>query len=76
MSTAMPEDQNTARLLPKRVVADQFGVSTRTIDRWRLDENLGFPAAIVIRDRAYWRASEIEGFKTDVAKRFAGGKAA
>ena len=69
----MSEAQNN-KLLPKRVVAGHFGVSTRTVDRWRLDRTLGFPEAIVIRERAYWRAAEIEGFMTAAAKRCASGR--
>jgi hypothetical protein len=45
-----------------RDVARHFGVSTRTVDRWQRDENLGFPQPMLINGRKYWDAASIVKF--------------
>jgi hypothetical protein len=60
-----------SHLKTKRAIAEEFGVCTRTIDRWQLDKNLGFPTAIEIRRRAYFTQAEIDEFKLEAAKRCA-----
>ena len=39
--------------LTRRQQARRYGVSTRTIDRWSDDDNLGLPAEIDIAGRKY-----------------------
>ena len=46
---------NREAFLPKRAVADRYGVCTRTVDRWEDDDGLGFPKSVEIRKRRYWR---------------------
>jgi DNA-binding transcriptional MerR regulator len=58
-----------SKLKPKSAVAGEFGVSTRTIDRWHRDEKLGFPAPIVINRRNYFSADALDQFKLTCARR-------
>jgi hypothetical protein len=59
------------RLSPTRNTAALFGVSTRTIERWRRDPTLGFPQPIAINKRNYDDLDAIEAFKTNLVKRAA-----
>jgi hypothetical protein len=49
-------------LLPHRLVAEKYGVSTRTIDRWGEDPTLSFPPVILIRKRKYYDAATIDAW--------------
>ena len=40
-------------MLPTPKTAQRYGVSTRTIERWRADPKLGFPDPIEINGRHY-----------------------
>jgi hypothetical protein len=51
-----------ARRLPTRRVAERYNVSTRSIERWANDPNLGFPQPLVINKRKYWSEAELEQF--------------
>jgi len=53
----MPDD---TIFLTRRQQARRYGVSTRTIDRWSDDDNLGLPAEIDIVGRKYRKLSELE----------------
>jgi hypothetical protein len=53
----MPDD---TIFLTRRQQARRYGVSTRTIDRWSDDDNLGLPAEIDIAGRKYRKLSELE----------------
>jgi predicted DNA-binding transcriptional regulator AlpA len=53
--------ENDTRLTSKRV-ADRFGVSLRTIERWGADEKLAFPKPVKIRHRKYWSEREISAW--------------
>ena len=46
--------------LTRRQQARRYGVSTRTIDRWSDDDNLGLPAEIDIAGRKYRKLSDLE----------------
>ena len=46
--------------LTRRQQARRYGVSSRTIDRWSDDDNLGLPAEIDIAGRKYRKLSELE----------------
>jgi hypothetical protein len=59
------------RLSPTRRTATMFGVSTRTIERWRRDPDLGFPAPISINGRNYDDLDALERFQADLVKRVA-----
>lgn len=65
--------ENT-KLRPKRGVADRYGVTTRTIDRWNHHEWLGFPIPIVINGRNYFREDELDDFDRQCAVRAVSGK--
>jgi predicted DNA-binding transcriptional regulator AlpA len=47
----------TAKYLPAGAVADRYGVSDRTIDRWVDAGDL--PKPVYIQGRRYWDASEL-----------------
>jgi len=40
-------------LVPDRIIADDAGVTLRSIAEWEKDPELGFPAAVRIRRRKY-----------------------
>jgi hypothetical protein len=46
-------DPATDRLLSTAAIAARYGVSTRTIDRWRGDPELGFPPTENVNGRNY-----------------------
>src|SRR5262245_768044 len=48
--------------LPTRAVAARYGVSTRSIERWELDRNLGFPKPQRIRKHKYWDEDTLEAW--------------
>jgi hypothetical protein len=56
---SFPLEQAGEKLLPDPMVAQRYGVSTRTLPRWDADPALGFPRPIWIRDRKYRRVSEL-----------------
>lgn len=47
-------------------LAEKFGRSTRTIDRWSEDPQSGFPYPFKINNRKYWLAEEIEAFEAAI----------
>ena len=63
------------KLKPKRAVAREFGVCTRTIDRWHNDKELGFPKPVVINKRCYFNEDALDRFKVDCARRTASSNA-
>jgi hypothetical protein len=46
--------------LTRRQQARRYGVSTRTIDRWSDDDNLGLPGEIDIVGRKYRKLADLE----------------
>lgn len=50
-------------LVPKPRLAAELGVSTRTLSRWLDDDVIAFPRPIVVRNRNFFRRSEIENWK-------------
>jgi hypothetical protein len=46
-------------LQPTRRVTDRYGICSRTIDRWLLKEELGFPKPILINRRRYWYEQDL-----------------
>lgn len=50
-------------------VAERYGKTIRTIERWIADEKLGFPKPIVINKRRFFRASELQQFDSNAAGR-------
>ena len=56
-------------LAPAPRVADQFGVTRRTLSRWLEDDALAFPRAVEINRRLYFKQSEIDTWKLQRARR-------
>jgi predicted DNA-binding transcriptional regulator AlpA len=55
----------TASWVPAPKVAEQFGVTRRTLGRWICDERLSFPRATVLNKRLYFDQHEINAWKLD-----------
>jgi hypothetical protein len=49
-------------LVPETQVAARYGVVPRTLARWDLDPDLGFPPPVVIRRRRYRSLAELEAW--------------
>ena len=50
--------------LPTSRVADRYGCSVRTVERWGVNERLQFPKPdLVINARKYWRLSTLESWE-------------
>ena len=62
---------NTSRnFVPKRGVAERYGVSTRSVDRWRNNPSVGFPSpAMEINDRCYWAEEDLDAFDAECVRR-------
>lgn len=43
-------------------VAERYGISIRTLERWLKDPALGFPVPMVINKRRFFKASELHRF--------------
>jgi predicted DNA-binding transcriptional regulator AlpA len=52
----------SSKLIPARQVASRYGVSLRTIDRWRKNEKLDFPPSVVINNRNYNSEADLDEF--------------
>ena len=50
-------------LVPGPNVDGEFNITPMTRWRWERDPRLGFPQPIKIRDRNYYRRSELNAFK-------------
>jgi hypothetical protein len=62
------------RLVPDRLVAERYGRSTKTIERWGNDPELGFPPCIYLRNRRHRDAAALDAW--DAKQRAAAGVAA
>jgi predicted DNA-binding transcriptional regulator AlpA len=54
--------------LRKRAMAERYGVTTKTIDRWVADPRLRFPAPIRINVTPIWDLAEVERWERDRAR--------
>jgi hypothetical protein len=63
------------QLVPDATVRAEFGVSSMTIFRWDADPTLGFPRAVVIRNKKYRFRDELEAFKANLVELTASGEA-
>jgi hypothetical protein len=54
---------NAGPLLPTRDVCARYKVNIRTIERWLVDDKLGFPAPIFINKRRYFRERDLVAFE-------------
>jgi hypothetical protein len=64
--TNQPDDDS---LHPIRFVCERYNVVGRTIARWELDEQLGFPKPTIIRTRRYWREADLVAWERAQAVR-------
>ena len=64
------------QLAPAPRVANQFGITRRTLSRWIIDPSLGFPSAVEINKRLYFKQHEIDAWKLQRARRSVGAKEA
>ena len=56
----MHRQNSTGAKLPTIKVAERYGVTTRSIDRWEENPGLHFPKPLVINRRRYWNLSDLE----------------
>jgi hypothetical protein len=59
----MPMSAESTDLLPRRAVAERYGVNVRTIVRWENDPALRFPKPIEINKRQYFHEAELSAFE-------------
>lgn len=50
-------------LVPGPVVSVEFGITDRTLARWRADPRVNFPKHVIIRSRTYFRRAEIDAWR-------------
>jgi hypothetical protein len=67
----MPKPAPQRVLVPDRIVAERYGRSVQTIERWGRDPDLGFPPAIRLRNRRYRDAAALDAW--DAKQRGAAG---
>ena len=60
MKTIQEDDENL--LTTSHVRAHYGGISAMGLWRWLRDENLGFPAPIIIKRRRFWKKGQIRAF--------------
>jgi hypothetical protein len=75
-SSKSDDDASPRELVPDPVMRCEFGVSSMTIFRWDADPTLGFPRAVVIRNKKYRFRDELEAFKANLVELTASGAAA
>lgn len=56
-------------LVPAPRVAEQLGITRRTLSRWLADKSLSFPMAIDINGRLYFEQSLIDAWKLNRVRR-------
>ena len=54
--------------LRKRAMADRYGVTTKTIDRWSQDSRLAFPQPLRIGATPIWDLGEVERWERERAR--------
>ena len=57
------------QLAPAPKVAEQFGITRRTLSRWIIDPALLFPRPVEINKRLYFKQHEIDAWKISRAVR-------
>jgi hypothetical protein len=60
-----------AGLLPDREVAQRYGVSVRTVERWSANRALGFPPPVYILRRRYRDIETLDKWDRDCVRRIA-----
>src|SRR6516164_7312282 len=49
-----------AARLPTGAVAARYGVTPRSVDRWWKNPDLNFPQPLIVNERKYWSATDLE----------------
>jgi predicted DNA-binding transcriptional regulator AlpA len=57
---AVTAEASTSKYLPTVKVAERYGRTPRTIERWLDDEKLNFPQPVYINRFKYWNIDELE----------------
>lgn len=66
LSSGAPRPEHLA---PAPKVADQFGITRRTLSRWIIEPALEFPRPVEINKRLYFKQHEIDAWKLSRAVR-------
>jgi hypothetical protein len=61
--------EQSTDLLPRRLVAERYNVTTRTVVRWENDPDLRFPQPIEINKRRYYHEAELTAWDRANASR-------
>lgn len=56
-------------LLPTRDVLARYRIHARTLERWLIDPELGFPQPIAIKRHRYFRLRDLQIFERESLKR-------
>jgi hypothetical protein len=59
------DEADIGPIQPRRETAQQFGKTTRTLERWERDPELGFPKAIKINGMKYDAVRKLQQWKRD-----------
>jgi hypothetical protein len=57
---AVTTEASTGKYLPTAKVAERYGRTPRTIERWLVNEKLNFPHPVYINRFKYWNIDELE----------------
>lgn len=58
------ETDNESLFLRKSGVASRYGVTTRTIDRWLIDDESDFPQPVRFgQSSLYWKITDLEAWE-------------
>jgi hypothetical protein len=61
------DEDDIGPIPPRRETAQQFGKTTRTLERWERDPELNFPQAITINGLKYDRVRQLQQWMRDQA---------
>ena len=56
-------EASASKYLPTAKVAERYGRTPRTIERWLDDEKLNFPQPVYINRFKYWNIDELESWE-------------
>ncbi len=48
--------------LPSTAVCERYGINRRTLGRWMLDPDMGFPTPATLNSRHYFSEAELDDF--------------
>jgi predicted DNA-binding transcriptional regulator AlpA len=69
---SLTEPSSPDPLIASRPLADEFGVSTRTLYRWCEDAEMQFPRPIIINRRMYFRRAKIAAWRDSTLRKSLG----